>query len=174
MTTPVTELDTRDSEPDAAAYAWDQARETLAAAELSWISTVRPDGRPHVTPLTTVVHDGVVHFCTGPGERKARNLAANPRVALTTGTNALHGGTDVVVEGTVERVADRELLAGLADAWVAKYGEDWRFDVGTDDFVHPADGHHALVFAVRPSRAFGFGKDPYAQTRWSFPASASA
>lgn len=51
MTTPVTALDPRYSDPAAAAITWRETREALEKAELSWISTVRPDGRPHVTPL---------------------------------------------------------------------------------------------------------------------------
>ena len=64
--------------PEATATDWADARRELAAAELSWLSTVRPDGRPHVTPLLTVWRDGALHFCTGARERKARNLAGEP------------------------------------------------------------------------------------------------
>jgi PPOX class probable F420-dependent enzyme len=168
MSSPTTELDPRYSQPEATAASWDAAAEALAAAELSWLTTVRPDGRPHVTPLITVMREGRLYFCTGPGERKARNLAANPAVVLTTGTNDLHGGTDYVVEGVAERVTGRAELRELADAWVQKYGEEWRFEVGEDAFRH-ADGEgHAHVYAVRATQAFGFGKAPYSQTRWRF------
>jgi hypothetical protein len=37
------------SQPGAAPTPWPVAREQIAAAETFWISTVRPDGRPHVT-----------------------------------------------------------------------------------------------------------------------------
>ncbi len=87
---PDAELDPRYSEPEAPAVPWSQAEDALVGAPLFWITTVRPDGRPHVTPLVGVWHDGALHFSTGAGERKGRNLAANPAVALTTGTNALH------------------------------------------------------------------------------------
>ncbi len=49
MNQPVTELDQRFSDPDAVAAGWDDTRRVLEAAELSWICTVRPDGRPHLT-----------------------------------------------------------------------------------------------------------------------------
>ena len=55
-------------------------RRLLETAELFWISTVRTDGRPHVTPLPAVWLDDVLYFCTGPGEQKAVNLAANAHV----------------------------------------------------------------------------------------------
>jgi general stress protein 26 len=168
MGTPSAALDARYSEPEAEAMSWDDASSVLAAAELSWITTVRPDGTPHVTPLITVMHNGTVYFCTGPEERKARNLRENPAVALTTGTNALHGGTDVVLEGVAERVTDDALIGTLIEAWAAKYGEEWRFEPGDGAFKHPDSDGYAWVFAVRATRAFGFGKAPYAQTRWTF------
>jgi len=75
--TPQTRLDPAYSAPNATAADWSEAEARLAEAELFWISTVRPDGRPHVTPLPTVWADGALHFCTGPEERKAKNLAGN-------------------------------------------------------------------------------------------------
>ncbi|NDL56591.1 pyridoxamine 5'-phosphate oxidase family protein [Phytoactinopolyspora mesophila] len=170
MTTdePTTELDRRYSDEDAEPVAWAEARRALAEAELSWISTVRPDGRPHVTPLLTVWEDGALHFTTGPEERKCRNLQGNPHVVLTTGTNTLYGGLDLVVEGTAVRVADEETLHGLAKAWVTKYGETWRFDVADGAFRHSGGTGEAWVFRVEPRSAFGFGKAPYSQTSWRF------
>jgi len=168
MTEPVTELDERYSEPEAVPTTWAEASRALADAELSWITTVRPDGRPHVTPLGTVWRDETLHFCTGPGERKAKNLATNPHVVLTTGNNKMSGGLDLVVEGEAVRVSDNALLLPLAEAWESKYGEDWHFDVSDGEFRH-ADGEGvAWVFAVRATTAFGFGKGPYSQTRWRF------
>jgi general stress protein 26 len=166
--TPETELDARYSEPGASAVSWERASALLATAELSWITTLRADGRPHVTPLITVMVEDTVHFCTGPEEQKGRNLARNPAVVLTTGTNTLHSGTDVVLEGDAERVTGRDTLQVLADAWVDKYGEEWRFGVSDDAFLPPGGGAEAWVFAVRATRAYGFGKAPYSHTRWTF------
>jgi predicted pyridoxine 5'-phosphate oxidase superfamily flavin-nucleotide-binding protein len=169
---PVGELDPRFSSEGAAAAAWDEARDRFAAARLYWIATVRRDGRPHVTPLSAVWSDGSPHFCTGPGEQKARNIERNPRCALTAGGDALEG-LDVVVEGEAVRVTEDARLRRLADAWVAKYGEDWRFEVRDGAFAHPdnlpdGDGQgSALVFEIVPAKALGFRKgDEFSQTRW--------
>ncbi|CCH28298.1 pyridoxamine 5'-phosphate oxidase family protein [Actinosynnema sp. NPDC047251] len=161
-----TDTDPRYGDPDAPATPWTEARRKFAEAEVYWLSTVRPDGRPHVTPLIAVWHDEAVHLCTGQDERKARNVAENPNVVVTTGDNALHGGLDLVVEGTAERVTDPGALAALAAAWEAKYGPDWHLDVVEGGFANPHGV--ALVFRVEPVTAFGFGKDPYSQTRWRF------
>ena len=101
MTTsaPITELDQRFSSEGVAATTWDMARGVLGAAEIFWISTVRPDGRPHVTPLMTVLVGDSLYFCTGPTERKARNLESNTHVALTTGASSMQQGLDLVIEG---------------------------------------------------------------------------
>src|SRR4051794_34050567 len=91
------ELDARYSSEGATAESWDRVDGQLRAAELFWLSTVRPEGRPHVTPLVAVWLDGSVFFSTGPTERKAKNLAANPNCVLTTGRNLWNEGYDIVV-----------------------------------------------------------------------------
>jgi hypothetical protein len=58
MPTPVTTLDERYSEPGAVATEWNETRRVLESAQVFWISTVRPDGRPHVTPCAAVWLDG--------------------------------------------------------------------------------------------------------------------
>src|ERR1022692_2408733 len=99
MSKPVTSIDTRFSDPVAVATGWDETRAVLETAELFWISTVRSDGRPHVTPLVAVWLDGALHFSTGATEQKAVNLRDNPHVILMTGRNDWKDGLDLVVEG---------------------------------------------------------------------------
>jgi nitroimidazol reductase NimA-like FMN-containing flavoprotein (pyridoxamine 5'-phosphate oxidase superfamily) len=172
---PVAELDPRFSSEDAAPRTWAEVRRHLEAAEVYWISTVRPDGRPHVTPLLAVWVDGGLYFCTGPDERKAKNLERNPRCVLTTGCNALGEGLDVVVEGKASRVTDDARLGRVADAYLSKYGDEWRYAVRDGAFYHDPgslrgeDPGAAWVYEVAPAKVFGFGKgEPYSQTRWRF------
>ena len=166
--TPAAELAPRFSSPNANPVAWAEARQRLEEAEVYWLSTVRPDGRPHVTPLIAVWLDGALVFCTGADERKGRNLARNKHVVITTGCNTLHEGLDVVVEGAAVQVRDEGKLQLVADAYVSKYGEEWHFTVRDGAFLNP-EGGEAVVYEVRPKTAFGFGKgEPYSQTRWRF------
>lgn len=72
------------SSADAQATPWGSAFAILEAAELFCLSTVRPDGRPYVTPLLAVWSLDGMCFTTGPQERKAHNLDRNPRCVLTT------------------------------------------------------------------------------------------
>ncbi|MGW7421877.1 pyridoxamine 5'-phosphate oxidase family protein [Streptomyces sp. NPDC054813] len=160
-------LDARYSSPGTRAHDWSEAEKLLTGAELFWLATVRPDGRPHVTPLLAVWHDGALHFSTGPGERKAHNLAGNPHVVLTTGTNSWAQGYDLTVEGEVVRVTDDGRLRELAAAWEAKYGPAWHYEVADGHFQHGPG--RALVFAVRPRKVLGFGKgEPFSQTKWTW------
>jgi nitroimidazol reductase NimA-like FMN-containing flavoprotein (pyridoxamine 5'-phosphate oxidase superfamily) len=80
---PVADLGRDFSSPGAKPTPWAEAREILGKAEVCWLSTVRPDGRPHVTPLVAVWLDQAMYFCTGESERKNRNLEQNPHCILT-------------------------------------------------------------------------------------------
>jgi general stress protein 26 len=170
LETPVTDLDPRFSTPDATALPWMDAEQQLRKAGVFWISTVGPEGRPHVVPLIAVWLDGALCFATSEGEQKAKNLATNNKVTITTGSNSFAEGLDIVLEGEAMVVKDDAKLRRVSDAYLSKYGEGWRFP----------DGVTILVFEVSPIRAFGFGRGElraggpwvagsrYNQTRWRF------
>lgn len=162
-----TVLDPRFSESGALPTAWAQTRRLLEDAEVSWISTVRDDGRPHVTPLVTVWLDDALYVTSGPDEQKVRNLADDPAVVVTTGTGTWDDGTDVTVEGLARRVVDRDLLQRLACAWRTRWDGRWLFDVADGAFRH---GHGGVshVYQLVPSKVLAFAKSPFAQTRHRF------
>jgi len=164
-TEPTVELNEGFSEPGAAAPPWAEVADVLSKSEMFWLSTVRRDGRPHVTPLPAIWLDGTLHFCAGSDEQKAKNLESNPRCILTTGSSDLRSGLDVVVEGTAARVTDTAQLQRLAAMWKSKL--DWDFEV-TGEVFGDADGRQGLVFGVTPVKVLSFGKSPYTQTRYRF------
>ena len=164
MKDPVTTIDARFSDAGAEPTSWQATREVLEDAQLTWLTTVRADGRPHVTPLVAVWLDGALHFTTGPEEQKAVNLAANPNVVLTTGCNTWDEGLDVMVEGSALRVTDRATLERLAAAWRTKWAGQWQYGVGDDAFRNDVGGT-ALVFAVDPAKVLAFGKGTFTHTR---------
>jgi nitroimidazol reductase NimA-like FMN-containing flavoprotein (pyridoxamine 5'-phosphate oxidase superfamily) len=161
-------IDARFSNPDAAPTEWAEVRRLLDDAELFWISTVRADGRPHVTPIPAVWHDDQLHFCTGDGEQKQVNLRHDARCALTTGSNRWKTGLDVVVEGSAVRVGDDARLRALAHAWETKYHGDWRWDVA--DGMFRDDHGSALVYEVVATKVLAFRKGDFAQTRFDITA----
>jgi general stress protein 26 len=170
MSSPVTALDERYSDPAAVPAGWDETRAVLQAAELFWISTVRADGRPHVTPLVAVWLDGALYFHTGAGEQKAANLRANPHVVLTTGCNRWDAGLDVMVEGDAVCVTDSGVLSRLAEAWAQKWDGRWQLTVGDGCFRNPGFGDLASqVFAVTPATIYAHAKgDPFGHTTHRF------
>jgi general stress protein 26 len=176
VTQPAPALDGRFSSEGATPRPWPEVLDVIERAEIFWLSTVRGDGRPHVTPLPAIWLDGALHFCTGPAEQKARNLEGNPQCVLTTGSNQFRSGLDVVVEGTATRVADEARLLRLAARWQSKL--EWPFEVVDGAFRERSSevaGQEfeargvALVFAVTPTKVLAFGKgEPFSQTRYRF------
>lgn len=163
MNDPVTTVDPRFSMEDAPPIPWSDAQRALEEAGTYWLSTVRSDGRPHVTTLIAIWDGDALYFSTGPTEQKRKNLEQNPHCIMTTGTNGLEEGLDLVVEGEAVRVTDEARLRVLSEVWNAKYGSDWQLTGTQDDPDH--------VFEVTPVTAFGFRKGfakdgQGCQTRW--------
>ncbi len=172
MTDPKTSVDPRFSEDGAEPTSWVDTRDAIASAELFWISTVRTDGRPHVTPLVAVWIDDSLFFTTGPEEQKGVNLSHNNHVTLTTGRNDWDKGLDVVVEGVANRVKSQEELVRVAEAWTHKWDGRWNYAVGIDCFHH-RDGEKVLdgevfVFKVIPQKVLAFTKGTFSHTRHQF------
>lgn len=70
------------------------------------------------------------------------------------------------------RVLDAEQLQALADAWHAKYGEDWAFEVRAREFVQVSDSAApteggARVYRVSPVKVLLFG-GAHGQTAYRF------
>jgi hypothetical protein len=105
-----------------------------------------------------------MHFCTGPGEQKAANLANDPHVVLTTGCNRWDRGLDVMVEGEARPVTDRAVLERLAGEWARKWDGRWKFEATDGGFQHEGGGL-GLVFAVKPTKVLAFSKGSFSHTR---------
>jgi general stress protein 26 len=170
MPTPVTTFDEQYSDPAATATGWEETCAVLETAELFWISSVRADGRPHVTPVVAAWAEGAIWFSTGAAEQKFANLRANPHVVLTTGCNTWDRGLDVVVEGDAVQVTDDTVLRRIATAFAAKWDGRWQFAARDGAFRDPADGSgEALVFSVTPVKVFAHAKgDPFGATTHRF------
>lgn len=162
-----TSMDPRFSDPTAVPMEWDVTRRLLETAELFWLSTVRTDGRPHVTPLVAVWLDGAIHFSTGAAEQKAINLRGNRNVALITGCDTWNKGADLVVEGDAVRVTDHSRLERLAALWATKWDGRWQYEVRDDGLYHDGGGQ-VLVFSVAPAKILVFTKGTFSQTRHTF------
>jgi general stress protein 26 len=169
MTTPVTTLDRRYSDPDAKPTDWDTTCRAIETAELFWLTTVRTDGRPHVTPVVAVWLDDALHFTTGAEEQKAANLLANAHVILTTGCNDWQQGLDIVVEGDALLVTGQAVLERLGEAWRAKWDGRWQYSA-QDGHLHHPDGIDVLPYAVAPTKVLAFAKGTFSHTVHRFSA----
>ena len=92
------------------------------------LASVMPDGAPHSIPLWTILEDDRIAFFTQPGSRKARNVARDPRVALSVIDSSnpyrnvqIRGRVVEVVEGAaalevIDRIAQYYIWAAVPDA----------------------------------------------------------
>jgi len=138
-----------------------------AAPRTTWLSTVRPDGRPHTTGVGALWIDDRFYFTSGPRTRKSRNLASNPNCVISIAL----GDLDLVVEGTAAKVTDEPALERLAEAFRA---QGWPASVKdgalTAEYSAPSAGPPPWhLYEMTPETAFGVAtKEPYGATRWRF------
>lgn len=137
---------------------WSFASQQLAAARNYWISTTRPNGRPHATPVWGVWLDDVLYFGAEAGSVKVRNLAANPALVVH-----LESGDDVVIlEGEAEwlAAADPNLWERIASDYAAKY----------DGFRPDPPTSQQPFIVLRPKKALGWLEKDFVRsaTRWRF------
>ena len=120
----------------------DDVRVLFDGANYAHVATLMPDGAPHSVPLWVGVEHGRIAFLTSPSSQKARNLARDPRLAISI-TAADQPTTMAQVRGRV-----RERLTGDA-AWEV-----------IDRLSHKYLGEHyplredRVVFLVEPERAW--------------------
>src|SRR5579872_2673070 len=99
---------------------WTWAEERLVASHDYWVATTHPDGRPNVTPVWGVWAGGGAWFSSSRQSRKARNIAADARITLTS-DNPLQ---PVIVEGLVTEITVVTDIEAFT-LWVnAKYETD--------------------------------------------------
>jgi general stress protein 26 len=175
MANPIATLDARFSHHEAQPRAWTDAETLLDTAERYTLVTVRADGRPHATSIIGAWLDDAMYFCTGAGEQKAKNLDANPRCLVTHGNHSAADSLDLVLEGQAVQEGDTAVLQQVADRYVEKYGEEWRFEVVEGGFragdAGTSEGEPTRVYRIAPQTVFGFTNgDLPGQTRWTFDA----
>lgn len=156
---------------------WQGVRDTLAtdltqapgtggpSRHTAWLTTINPDGLPHVTPVGFAQIDRVWYFTSGPGTRKSRNIAADPRCVVSVATHPF----DLVIEGSAERVTEAAEVRSVAAAF-AEHG--WPAqpdgDALTAEYSAPSAGPPPWhVYRIVPSTVYAFGTaEPYGATKF--------
>jgi hypothetical protein len=161
--------DPKSSRPEAAGYgfpagtkgllSWAWAEQRLKTSHNYWITTVRPDGSPHVMVIWGLWQDGRFLFSTGSKSRKAQNLAGNPRCVIATEK----AEEAIIVEGVAE-IADVAARRKMIPVYERKY--DWDLSKMKDDMLSMKEP----VFAVRPKVVFALWEKYFQtkSTRWRF------
>jgi hypothetical protein len=156
-----------------AAMPWSRPRDLLAVNPTAdipfFLGTSRPDGRPHAAGIGALWWDGDLYFTSGPGARKARNLAANPACTVSVRL----AGVDLVLDGEASRVTDPYILAEVA----GRYREGgWPVEVDGDAFTAPFSAPSAgpppwhLYRCVIRTVVGVATAEPHGATRWEFSA----
>jgi hypothetical protein len=138
-------------ETDEGMLPWSWATVRLEQARNYWVSTSRPDGRPHAMPVWGIWLDEAFFFGSGRDSAKTRNLAANPAIVV----HLESGDETVILEGLAEQVLDDALERRVDEVYGPKY-----------DFTPDSSDESDPWFVVRPKRA-------YAWTECSYPGSAT-
>ena len=154
-----------------AALDWSRARDALAhatgPAATFFVGTCRPDGTPDAAGVGAMWHEGDIYFISGPGMRKARNLASNPRCTISVRLQ----GIDLVLAGTAARTTERAVLEALATryreaGWPARV----EGDALTAPFCAPSAGPPPWhLYRCRVHTVTGVATaEPTGATRWRF------
>jgi hypothetical protein len=111
--------------------------------------------------------DDALYFESGPGTRRARNLATNPACTVSVRLR----GIDLVLEGEAHRVTDVSTLERVAEVyrtggWPATVDSDALTAAYSAPSAGPAPWH---LFRLTLHTAFGVaGAEPHGATRWDF------
>ncbi len=121
----------------------DQQLERLEKERNIWLATVRPgNGRPHMVPVWFAWHNEQVFICIQPGSVKAKNMAANPQVALS-----LEDGSNVVIcEGETAVIS-----TPYPEPVIAIFKKKYDWDITTDE-------DYGLLLAIEPKKWMTWGE----------------
>lgn len=136
-----------------------------------WLATINPDGRPHLTGVGALFADGCFWFESGDQSQKSRNLARDPRCALTLSTQEF----DLVLEGEAQKVTDTPTVTKMAAHWAAGGWPARVDDTGTAltaEYSAPSAGPPPwYVYRVVARKATAVATtEPGGATRWEFDA----
>jgi PPOX class probable F420-dependent enzyme len=124
----------------------DDQRALFEGKNIAFIATLMPDGSPQVTPVWVELDGKYIVVNTADGRVKARNVARDPRVAISVFE---HGDpyTMVAVRGVVTEVTDEgadESIDRLAAKYIDQSPYPWR-----------SPGERRIILRIRPEYIAG-------------------
>lgn len=129
----------------------ERLEERLDREPVAWLSTTRPDGRPHVVPVWFIRDGDSIVVLSKPDAQKVRNVRDNPNVMLALGTPSDDFDVELL-EGIAELVpeAGDPYKGHLATKYEAAMR---RLGVTSDRFVET----YRQALRITPTRALGYG-----------------
>ena len=129
--------------------------ERLRSEPMIWLSTVRPDGRPHLVPVWFLWDGESVLIFSQPNQQKIRNIRQNNNVMLALDT-AKGGGDIVMIEGKAELLEHgNEQVGANMPAFAEKYAANLSSMNQTADDMAKT---YSQAIRVTPVRFQGFGE----------------
>jgi hypothetical protein len=137
---------------------WNWGLERLISSHNYLLTTVRPDGAPHVMPVWGIWLEDAWYFSTASTSRKSRNLEHNANCVVC--NDNLEEA--VILEGNAQRLADDKIPKQAFDDYKAKYGWD-------------LDPRRGPVWKVGPKTVFAMPEKQFPEgvTKWVFERSTS-
>ncbi|MDT0447027.1 PPOX class F420-dependent oxidoreductase [Streptomyces johnsoniae] len=123
----------------------DTTRALLDGTNVATLATLNPDGSPQTSVVWVMSDEGTVLLSTTAARQKAKNIARDPRVALTV-FDAANPYLSRDIRGTAELTGDPDKLLGRRLSH--KY-------LGQDPPLEPDDVVR-LVVRITPTRVLGF------------------
>jgi PPOX class probable F420-dependent enzyme len=131
----------------AAAFAAARLDRFLSSEPVVWLSTVRPDGAPHLVPIWFTWDGSSLLVFSKPGAQKVRNLRANPVAMLALGEP--EDDFDVALAEARVELFDTPATE-LPDAHLAKYADRMAaLGLSPDEFT----ATYSQVIRITPTRS---------------------
>jgi PPOX class probable F420-dependent enzyme len=132
----------------------DDVRSLFEGANFGHVATSMPDGSPHSVAVWVALEGDRIAFFTQPASQKARNLARDPRVAISITDHANPYRTARIrgrVADTLEGDAALEVIDRLSERYT---GQPFPMRSGTVYLIEPERvGFMELPFADKPGGA---------------------
>lgn len=136
---------------------WSEVSAKVREAPMYWMSSVRPDGRPHLVPRDGLWVDDRLWYGGSPATVHNRNVAENRSVSFGIG----EGLQAVIVEGVVDHLkVDGDLATLIAEESFRKYPQYGKQD--------PEGYSTGGVWRITPRRVMAWFNFPTDATRFTF------
>jgi hypothetical protein len=137
---------------------WSHVERRLEEATVYWVSTSGPGGKARVRPVDGIFVEGVLYVGGSPETRWARDIAANPQVAVH-----LDGGVDAVILEGEAQMLEAGVAPELAERLAAESNRKYpQYGMTADNYRGPGP------YAIRPQFALAWTSFPKDVTRFRF------